>query len=82
MSIEFQFIWGFLIGAGVGALIALIVAHKIVKRVIKKVLYEHMRGGLHQRNENLKNFDWPMACTINRLRLLYSEHNELCLYYN
>jgi tetrahydromethanopterin S-methyltransferase subunit B len=41
MSIEFQFIWGFLIGDGVGALIALIVAHKVVKGVIKKVLNEY-----------------------------------------
>ena len=38
MSIEFHFIWGFLIGAGVGALIALFVAQRMVKRVIKKVL--------------------------------------------
>ena len=38
MSIEFLFIWGFLIGIGVGALIGLTLAKRIVNDVIKKEL--------------------------------------------
>jgi uncharacterized protein YneF (UPF0154 family) len=41
MSIEFHFIWGFLIGIGAGAIIGLSLAKRIVKDVIKKVLDEH-----------------------------------------
>jgi hypothetical protein len=41
MSIEFHFIWGFLIGAGVGAIIALTWVERMVKAIIKKVLDEH-----------------------------------------
>lgn len=41
MSIEFHFIWGFLIGVGVGALIELFLAKPIVRNVIKKVLDEY-----------------------------------------
>jgi uncharacterized protein YneF (UPF0154 family) len=41
MSIEFHFIWGFLIGIGVGALIGLFLAKQTVRNVIKKVLDEY-----------------------------------------
>ncbi len=41
MSIEFQVVWGFLIGIGAGAIIGLILAKRIVNDVIKKVLDEH-----------------------------------------
>jgi uncharacterized protein YneF (UPF0154 family) len=41
MSIEFQVIWGFLIGIGVGAIIGLFLAKRVVNDVIKKVLDGH-----------------------------------------